>query len=120
MTGPDLEQRLRAALSARAAAVTHQHLRHDLAPRRRSPARWWLPLTAGLAAAAVSITAFLLLHPVNSEPPAAPPPPSPATSPPAPSLSVPTAGPTPTASAPRPTAASTPSASGPAVGKTPR
>ncbi|GAA2899882.1 hypothetical protein Acy02nite_48760 [Actinoplanes cyaneus] len=82
MTETDLEQRLRGALHARAAAVTSRDLRHEQAPSRlvrpAAPARWWLPMTAGLAAAAVSITAFALLRPADSTPvpPAAPPSPT--------------------------------------------
>jgi negative regulator of sigma E activity len=73
MTDTDLEQRLRAALAARAGAVTHRDLRHESAPaqqaeRRDARARWWLPMAAGLAAAAVSVTAFALLRPVDRMP----------------------------------------------------
>lgn len=77
MTDTDLERRLRGALSARADAVTRQDLRAWAAPRS-APARWWLPLAAGVAAAVVSIAAFLLFRPVGREPipPAAPPSPS--------------------------------------------
>ncbi|WP_436532277.1 hypothetical protein [Actinoplanes sp. HUAS TT8] len=135
MTETDLEQRLRSALSARAAAVTTRDLRHEPAPsatggdeaaafravRRGAPARWWLPLSAGLAAAAVSITAFALLRPDDPAPvrpaspvqvtspatpsrPASPSPPTsaPSISPPVPSFSWPTAEPTPTASGSKP------------------
>ncbi|GAA4605620.1 cytoskeletal protein RodZ [Actinoplanes octamycinicus] len=83
MTDTDLEQRLRGALSARAAAVTSRDLRHEPAPSRTArpsaPARWWLPLTAGVAAAAVTITAFAVLRPTDPAPtpPASPPSPAP-------------------------------------------
>ncbi|MEU4690947.1 hypothetical protein [Actinoplanes sp. NPDC023714] len=120
MTETDLERRLRGALSARATAVTSHHLRPDPAPSqaaasrtaasrgtpglRRSAGRWWLPLTAGLAAAAVSITAFAVLRPTE---PAPAPPASPAspTQPAVPSPTVPpseTPAPIPTASIPAP------------------
>ena len=78
MTEDHLERRLRRALSARAAGVTSRDLRHEPAPsritRQSTSARWWLPLTAGIAAAGVSITAFALLRPAEPAPtpPAAP------------------------------------------------
>ncbi|AEV85365.1 Cortactin-binding protein 2 [Actinoplanes sp. SE50] len=102
MTDTDLERRLRDALAARAAAVTARDLRPAESPseaaRQSTVARWWLPLTAGAAAAAVSITAFALLRPNGpANPPAAPP--SPAVSP------TPSALPT-SASPPAPTASS--------------
>ncbi|MCM4084134.1 hypothetical protein [Paractinoplanes hotanensis] len=135
MTETDVERRLREALSARAAAVTARDLRPDPAPsgsaRRSRVTRWWLPLTAGLAAAAVSIMAFVLLRPVGPAPappvspaspaspassPAASPPSSPAAtpsaspfvSPPAPSRSPARGGSTPASSAPSRTVAPTP------------
>ncbi|BCJ47638.1 hypothetical protein GCM10010168_19960 [Actinoplanes ianthinogenes] len=125
MTDIDLEHRLRRALSARAATVTSQDLRPASAParaeRRGVLVRWWLPLTAGVAAAAVTITAFALLRPADpaSTPPAAPASPSvgvpapevtPGTSPPAPSPSS-TAGPAPSASEAASSAAASPAAS---------
>ncbi|BCY09939.1 hypothetical protein [Actinoplanes sp. L3-i22] len=123
MTETDLERRLRGALSARAAAVTSRDLRHEPAPsraaRRAGPARWWLPLTAGLAAAAVSITVFAVLRPGDPAPtpPAAPASPTrpavpsgPASAPaPSRSPSPSSIEPTPTASQPAPTVAPTPS-----------
>ena len=86
----ELERRLRAALSARAAAVTSRELRDEPAPSRAArpsaPARWWLPLSVGVTAAAVSITAFVLLRPVDPAPappgaPASPTEPAPPTQP---------------------------------------
>lgn len=72
MTDTDLERRLRQALAARAAAVTAQDLRPAADParaeRRTALGRWWLPLSAGAAAAAVSIAAFVLLGPSDPEP----------------------------------------------------
>lgn len=90
MTDTDLERRLRGALSAKAATVTRQDLHPLPAPsgtdRRSTLARWSLPLAAGAAAAAVTITAFALLRPTNSEPvqPVSPPSPTYSTSVPAP------------------------------------
>lgn len=76
MTDTDLERRLRDALAARAAAVTARDLRPAESPseaaRQSTVARWWLPLTAGAAAAAVSITAFALLRPNGPANPPAP------------------------------------------------
>ena len=73
MSDNDVERRLRRALSARAAAVTGRDLRPAADParseRRGTTSRWWLPLAAGLAAAAVSIAAFVLLRPSGPVPP---------------------------------------------------
>ncbi|GIF23592.1 hypothetical protein BJ973_004201 [Actinoplanes tereljensis] len=85
MSDTDLERRLRRALAARSAAVTAQDLRPAADPvraeRRGVVSRWWLPLAAGLAAAAVSIAAFVLLRPTDSVPPPLPPAASPSPEP---------------------------------------
>jgi hypothetical protein len=73
MTDADLERRLRRALGARAGGVTAQHLRPAVAERRRPRVRWWLPLSAGLAAAAVLMLMFVIFHrPAPAERPIAP------------------------------------------------
>jgi uncharacterized membrane protein len=108
MSDTDLESRLRRALAARAAAVTSQNLR-PITERRSLTARWWLPLSAGIAAAAVSILAFALLRPGpaadappimpgSSASPAASPSPSPTSTLP-PTISASPASPQPTSSA---------------------
>jgi hypothetical protein len=72
MTDVELEQRLRQALDARARAVTAQDLR-PVVSERRATVRWWLPLSAGLAAAAVLALIFLVFHrPDADERPIAP------------------------------------------------
>ncbi|GAA2607267.1 hypothetical protein [Paractinoplanes durhamensis] len=63
MSDTDLEQRVRRALEVRAADVTGQGVRPAADPARAETRRWWLPLSAGLAAAAVSILVFALLRP---------------------------------------------------------
>jgi hypothetical protein len=71
MTDVDLERRLRRALTARAAGVTAQDLRPVGSEHRRM--KWWLPLSAGLAAAAVLMLIFVVLHrPAGDERPIAP------------------------------------------------
>ncbi|KUL41506.1 hypothetical protein [Actinoplanes awajinensis] len=96
MTETDLERRLREALSARATTVTSRDLRPASAPSRTAGrstvARWSLPIAAGLAAAAVSVTAFALLRPADPTPapPAAP--------------ASPSSSPLPASPVPRPTA----------------
>ena len=73
MTDVDLEQRLRRALAARARAVTAQDLRPVVSARRATVVRWWLPLSAGLAAAAVLALIFVVFHrPDSGEGPIAP------------------------------------------------
>jgi hypothetical protein len=121
MTENDLERRLRGALAARAATVTRRDLRHEPAPshgaRRNTPLRWWLPMAAGLAAAAVSITVFVLLRPTD---PAPAPPASPASpvQPASPDRSIaPTPAASPTASALDTTPTSVPSASPPTASR---
>lgn len=66
MTDVDLEERLRRALAARAAGVTAQQLRPIVAERRGTRLRWWLPLSAGLAAAAVVTFIFVVFHRTSS------------------------------------------------------
>ncbi|GAA2687355.1 hypothetical protein [Actinoplanes palleronii] len=95
MTETDLERRLREALSARATTVTSRDLRPASAPSRTAgrstAARWSLPIAAGLAAAAVSVTAFALLRPADPTPapPAAPASPSSSPSPSSPASPMP-------------------------------
>ncbi|MEV4344643.1 hypothetical protein AB0J83_09225 [Actinoplanes sp. NPDC049596] len=119
MTETEVERRLRVALSARAATITSQDLSPARAPSRPAPARWWLPLTAGLAAAAVSVTMFVLLRPTDPAPtlpatppsptaPASPPTPAPATSSPTPPATEPPRADTPSPSS----SAATPTATG--------
>jgi hypothetical protein len=69
----DLEQRLRQALAARAVGVTAQALRPIGSERHGSRVRWWLPLSTGLAAAAVVMLIFVVFHrPPSREHPIAP------------------------------------------------
>jgi hypothetical protein len=73
MTDTDLERRLRRALAARARAVTAQDLRPVAAEHREARVRWWLPFSAGLAAAAVLTLIFVVFHrPAPEEHPIAP------------------------------------------------
>ena len=103
MTEPNLERRLRTALSARAATVTAADLRPGQGPAaaRHAGARRWLPVAAGLAAAAVSVTVFALLRPAD-------PPPVQPVAPASPSVPAPTSA---SASAPASASASAPASS---------
>ena len=66
MTDAELERRLRRALGARARAVSAQDLRPVVSERRATPIRWWLPLSAGLAAVAVVMMIFVVFHRADS------------------------------------------------------
>jgi hypothetical protein len=107
MTDADLEQRLRQALAARARAVTAQDLRPVVSERRRAPVRWWLPLSAGLAAVAIVMLIFVVFRrpadPARLDRPIAPAASVPASRP-APTVS------SPTAPAPSPSLSSAPTA----------
>jgi hypothetical protein len=73
MTDVDLEQRLRRALAARAGTITTQDLRPVVSERRAARVRWWLPLSAGLAAAVVVMLIFVVFRrPVEPERPERP------------------------------------------------
>jgi hypothetical protein len=88
MSDTDLERRLRRALAARAGSVTGQDLRPIVPERRESRLRWWLPFSAGLAAAAVLMLVFVVFHrPDRVEHPIAPAGSAPATTTARPSLS---------------------------------